>query len=495
MTIGRHLSGRGFQDGPLRPDFGEGWAELRCDQCSATWVGVIGDPCGWCQDARIDMQLGQQALDRRNGRLHAVPDPDVSDADEDHLPEEHDWTPIDLVTIAAAMRSGDYEPIAPTVLDVEGAMPLLYPGRTNQLFGESGGGKTWVAIAAMAETVRSGERALMIDYEDTPAGIAERLVLLGLRDEEIARVDYRNPTTGLLLGLEYIAQQLELGAYALVVLDSTGEAMASGSVNPNADEEVAMWFRRVRELTRLPGGPAVVVLDHVPKDKDAPTSYAIGSQRKRAAVTGASYRVDTLKEPAKGRDGKLRLTVAKDRPGNRAKGTTAAIVDITSLDDGELTMRLHVSDAQAAAEAGERWRPTIYMERISRWLEIHPGESKRTLLTEVTGKRDVLEVALEVLVDEGWFALETGQRGAKNYRVMRPYREGEPVDNSDDDDPRTAAHPRTDPRTSQVATTRAPAHPPLQGCAGGYAGGSNDDDESVDNSDEPRTLTFEDPYL
>lgn len=494
MSIDRHLNGHGVQDGPLRPDYGDGWAELKCDQCGATWVGVIGDPCGFCQDARIDMQLQQRELDRRNGRLHVVPDPDVTDADEEHLPAEHDWAPVDLVAIAAAMRTGDYVQIAPTILEVEGAAPLLYPGRTNQLFGESGGGKTWVGLAAVAETVRAGLRALIVDYEDTPAGTAERLVLLGLTDDEIALVDYRNPTTGLMIGLSYVLERLEDQAYALVVLDSTGEAMASGSVNPNADEEVAMWFRRVREFTGLPGEPAVVVLDHIPKATDAPASYAIGSQRKRAAITGASYRVDTIREPARGKSGFLKLTVAKDRPGNRAKGTTAALVDVKASEDGSLELHFHVSEADAAKAAGARWRPTIYMERISRWLEVHPGSSKRTLLGDVQGKREVLEEALDVLAEEGWFSLSDGPRGAKLYRVDRPFRESGDVDNSDPDPPAhrgpTAARPAhlaggDDPRT------RAPS---LQGeCAGGYAGGAS---ESVDNSHEPRTLALEgDPYL
>jgi hypothetical protein len=52
----RHLDGIGRQAGPLRPDYGPDWAELACDQCSATWVGRIGDPCDWCEKALERMQ-------------------------------------------------------------------------------------------------------------------------------------------------------------------------------------------------------------------------------------------------------------------------------------------------------------------------------------------------------------------------------------------------------------------------------------------------------
>ena len=37
----------GWQNGPLRPDWGPGFADLRCS-CSATWVGPIGEACTVC---------------------------------------------------------------------------------------------------------------------------------------------------------------------------------------------------------------------------------------------------------------------------------------------------------------------------------------------------------------------------------------------------------------------------------------------------------------
>lgn len=40
--------GRGRQYGPLRPEWGEGWAELRCDLCSYEWVGPVAESCSRC---------------------------------------------------------------------------------------------------------------------------------------------------------------------------------------------------------------------------------------------------------------------------------------------------------------------------------------------------------------------------------------------------------------------------------------------------------------
>lgn len=66
------FGGHGRQDGPLRPEYGPGWADVRCDRCSATWVGRIGDPCGWC-DRSLALLLDMQ----REVLLHPeLPDPD-----------------------------------------------------------------------------------------------------------------------------------------------------------------------------------------------------------------------------------------------------------------------------------------------------------------------------------------------------------------------------------------------------------------------------------
>ncbi len=359
-------------------------------------------------------------------------DPPASGTPPDDDAPLDDWAPIDLAPIADAIRRGDIARTLPTVLQVADHLPLFYPGRINQLFGESGGGKSWVGIQAVAEVVTAGQRALVVDWEDNPHGIAERLVQLGVNQEAIARVDYRNPSGALSTGLERFDQ----GPYGIALVDSTGEAMAAGGVNSNDDGEVAQWFAIVKRLTRLPGAPAVVTIDHVPKDREAPSAYAIGSQRKRAAVTGASYRVDTLKEPARGRDGKLKLTTAKDRLGNRAKGSIAAEVHLHASDDGSLRIELAVSEAQAATERGEKFRPTHLMERVSRYLEGVPAASQRAVCKSVSGKTDALRLALECLVEEGFVKL-----GPMGYEVAHAYRE--PVDIS-------TAPPRAPPRPKRA---------------------------------------------
>lgn len=53
------MIGTGIKDGPHRPDFGAGWANLTCDTCGATWVGPIGETCEWCATDQENQQRWQ----------------------------------------------------------------------------------------------------------------------------------------------------------------------------------------------------------------------------------------------------------------------------------------------------------------------------------------------------------------------------------------------------------------------------------------------------
>lgn len=46
--------------GMRRPELGAGIQDLACACCGATWAGIPGDPCWWCQQ-HIEIQLDHQA--------------------------------------------------------------------------------------------------------------------------------------------------------------------------------------------------------------------------------------------------------------------------------------------------------------------------------------------------------------------------------------------------------------------------------------------------
>ena len=205
---------------------------------------------------------------------------------------DDEWTPQDIVSIARAIADGTREREVPTLLAVDGAAPLIYRGRIHSIFGAPGGGKTWVALAAIAERVQAGEPVLFIDWEDSPDGTAARLLDLGVEVDDLVHLDYISPSTALSLGIGTLIEFAETRSWTLVVIDSAGEAMAAAGIDPNADGQVATWMTVAKSLTTIASMPAVLILDHIPKNTgDTPTGFAIGSQRKLAAITGAASRI------------------------------------------------------------------------------------------------------------------------------------------------------------------------------------------------------------
>lgn len=75
--VGREIRPEGFNGVGVeltpRPDWGVGFFDLECDECSATWVGRAGDACGWC-DRRHEVMVAEQVE-----MLHRPDLPDVGD--------------------------------------------------------------------------------------------------------------------------------------------------------------------------------------------------------------------------------------------------------------------------------------------------------------------------------------------------------------------------------------------------------------------------------
>ena len=79
--------------------------------------------------------------------------------------------------------------------------------------------------------------------------------------------------------------------------------------------------------------------------------------------------------------------------------------------------------ATSPVESGA-FRPTGYMERVSKVVEGQPGLSKRAVRESVTGKAITIDLALELLVNEGYIeARHEGQ--AVRHHSLRAFREAE----------------------------------------------------------------------
>jgi len=330
------------------------------------------------------------------------------------------WQPVDLQHIL----SGNYTPTAPDLLHRNDRQPLVYRGKINSLFGESGSGKTWVALLACAQAIWDGNGAVFIDLEDSPVSVAERLMLLGVtRDELYTRFAYIRPSDpsahGVVDELTHVETAVTAIGATVVVIDSLGEAMSLDAVKPNEDDAVAWWHLRVaRRLAAL--GPAVILLDHIVKSRDAPELFAIGSQRKRAAIDGHAMRVDLLEPFSRDKGGRLKLTSAKDRHGTFSRGQVVGEMTFAVTPNG---LDSHLVSPVGRDESGAVFRPTALMERISRWLEDHHGAwSQNEVERNVSGKGAAKRTALQLLVDEQYVVQEAASRGFA-YRFAQPYRE------------------------------------------------------------------------
>jgi len=173
-------------------------------------------------------------------------------------------------------------------------------------------------------------------------------------------------------------------------------------------------------------GAALVEVDHVAKNGGTRGRFAIGGQQKLAGVAVA-YGVEVIDRPSRQHTGRVKLLLAKDRHGHipGQVGATVAIATIAPEDDGaRVTVTLDPPDSTGA---GETFRPTVIMERVSLAVEEHPGLTKRAIRAAVRGKAAWVDTALELLIAEGFIRAEAhGQ--ARHHHVERPFRADEDDD-------------------------------------------------------------------
>lgn len=328
------------------------------------------------------------------------------------------WQRVDLTTIGVAAER-------PYLLRRTDGAALFYMSKVNSLSGPPESGKSWLALITCAEAAKRGDHSAYIDYEDNPASVAMRLRLLGLTDEEMARVHYYWPDSGLagaLDALGAIGEPLDV-----VAVDSTTRATLAAGGSTNATDDAAAMGRTLTAISRETGA-GVVLLDHVTKDDDPNSPYSRGSGDKLAFIDGAAYKVKVAALFVPGREGRAEIMCVKDRPGGAreayANGRTAATFVLASDGVGEaVSYALEAGHVATETPTGQ-FRPTGYMERLSRALEVQQTPmGTRELRGLISGRGQVIDAAIRALVEEGFVAVTPGARGARLHASARPFRE------------------------------------------------------------------------
>jgi hypothetical protein len=235
-----------------------------------------------------------------------------------------EWEFEDLTDLVKGLVDGTIPPIVPELLEVApSGRFLLYEGRINGIHGHSNAGKSWTALLACKQAMEAGEHVFYFDYEDEARGLVERLLFaLNVKPETVARlfhytrpkVRFDQPSIGALLS------RLQP---SLVVIDAVGGSLAMEGMSYLDDMDVTLWVARVPAFI-VGTGAAVLLLDHNPKDTLRGALWPIGSQRKKAAVTGAQYLQEMAVSFSKDKPGYSKIITAKDRSGASAEGSVVA---------------------------------------------------------------------------------------------------------------------------------------------------------------------------
>ena len=356
----------------------------------------------------------------------------------------HSWQPVNLIDAETA------PPAPPSVLDV------FYAGARHVPSGEPEAFKSWIALVACVDEIQAGNAVVYVDFEMGGSETLQRLRALGAPDELIAdRFVYVEPTEPL-PDPSILADVLELIAErqpTLIVVDSLMGLLELHGLDPNSGVDIERLYRTVVNPLREHGA-AIVVLDHLVKQKDARGKFVIGSERK-IGVAEVHLTVEVKAPFGRGRTGEARLVTKKDRRGWLARPTAAELTLRSDTTTGRVTWQLDTRDRDTQPPP---FRPTHLMQRVSSYLETRTEPvSRTTILADVQGKAQALRIAIDTLISEGHAHATEGPRNASLLTSTKPYREANDT---------TPSHPVPTPSQDGVATPSPESPTSLEGTTG-----------------------------
>lgn len=194
---------------------------------------------------------------------------------------------------------------------------LFYPGCIHDVHARPGTGKSLFAQWATTEVLAGGGHVLYLDYESSRAAVAHRLVSMGAQPEAMRRrLGYKRPPGHVNQDPDGFLAMLESRPWDLVVVDGVNRALALAGCGADSQDDVNAWIEAVPEAIVAATGAAVLMVDHLPKGRDAEITMPIGAQAKYAAITGVSFALVPGREPlGRGQRGTLNLVSTKDREG------------------------------------------------------------------------------------------------------------------------------------------------------------------------------------
>lgn len=318
------------------------------------------------------------------------------------------------------------QPIMPTIGQFSGQDPLgvFYAGCINSIVGPSEIGKSWFAQYVAFQEMRAGHNVVYVDYEDDARSVYRRLKSMGMTTEELSGplFKYHNPN-GPLIDAERkeLENSLAEGG-TLLICDGVTEGMGLEGLDTYKGEDVATWHAKVtRDAAK--SGWGVVIIDHTPHSAER----AIGSQHKKASITGVSYIVTAPDDGHidQGVRGVLFLGVEKDRHGSvraeAARGKAPRHRGELVVDDATSPLTVDLFNAKKVThsdDAGYEAEPPRHrLEPIMGYIKANGGCSMNDIDQGVKGKRVTKMADVAWLVRNGYVGIDPGPRGAKEHKI------------------------------------------------------------------------------
>ena len=389
---------------------------------------------------RVKAAFESKQQPNRDDMLLVQPFIEFDDEGRMHLLPPTGWAPIDLAPYLSDQRP---KPPEPTMLQRADGINLLYDQKLHWISGEPEGMKSWLAQIAVADAIMRNLVAFYIDFEADAASVIDRLLALGGTAEAICNyLSYHRPEVGVGKHTgntsDLLLAAAQARAPAISVIDGVQASMGLDGFDSNSARDFYRWWGSFgRQLLKLTTGPTVAV-DHVVKLAENRKQYAAGTGQKQAVVD-VHFGTEVIEPFGVGLKGRTAIALQKDRPGmlqaqagQRVEGRAplAVLVMQSNEETGDISFSLEPHAERVV------FRPTVYMERVSRFVEITGdsgiAQSKTAIEKGVSGKAEYIRKAIDALVSERYLRMVPGSPVAGKptaaYISVKEYREeGDPL--------------------------------------------------------------------
>lgn len=338
-----------------------------------------------------------------------------------HSEKRSTWDAVNL----GELLKGSLDEPEPDYCPRSDGVNLLYRGKVSSIAGEPESCKGWFAMYAAKSVLARYQHVVYVDFEDSAKGILSRMRAMRVSDEVLVRYFHVvNPDVGFdddaKRRLAWVLSQCLAAddVIGLVVLDGVTQALSNQLRESNSGDDVAAFFRELpRFITRVTGA-AVLLVDHVTKSKEDRGRYAIGSQMKLAALDGAQFSAEVTHPFARGKQGRVKISVGKDRPGHvRAHATGDSHVQsicemqlISFAENGHVKIILHPPEHRHLDEDGKTLPERLEQKIIDFLAQGKSDKSAADIRASVGGNNQARDRALNRLIDSGRIVKNIGVR-------------------------------------------------------------------------------------